>query len=203
MTCPNIFYTLNFLGIRDCSFKQRQLKLLKGAGLRLEYRQMLPFAALSCSESPLPDDMMQEVGDGWGASSHPHQWVWGLCLTGKQTEALRFIPCPRCLSQGNSRPWTPIQPSWCPSLSTRRDHRPPHHSPLFPEHLGPQPCQAPRSLQPTRWAHLGRSGRWEVKIITLLHRLGSGLRDPARAMKCRGWAAGLSPEPLQPRISFP
>ena len=125
-----------------------------------------------------------------------------LLLMGKQTEALRFVPCPNSQSR-NGRPWTPIQPSWCPSLSARLDHRPPHHSPLFPEHLGPQPCQAPRSLQPTLWAHLGHSGGWEVKIIAPLHRLGSGLRDPARAMKCRGWAAGLSPEPFQPRILFP
>lgn len=193
---PQHFLYPQLLGIRDCSFKQQQLKAVEGGRSEVKYRQMLPFAALSCSESPLPTsslsgppDMMQEVGDGW-RPPHPHQWVWGLYLTGKQTEALRFIPCPRCLSQGNSRPGLPSA-FLVPSLSARLDHRPPHHSPLFPKHLSPQPCQAPRSLQPTRWAHLGRSGRWKSRSSPCFTGWGADSRSPARAMKCREWAAGL------------
>lgn len=150
-----------------------------------------------------PDDMMQEGGDGWGPPHTHTDGCWDSVSDGKANGGTEVRLLSQLSQSRNGRPWTPIQPSWCPSLSARLDHRPPHHSPLFPEHLGPQPCQAPRILQPTLWAHLGCSGCWEVKIITPLHRLGSGLRDPARVMKCWGWAAGLSPEPFQPRISFP
>ena len=144
--CPNSFYTLNFLGIRGCSSKQRQRRLLKGVGLRLQYRKMLPFAALYYSKSPFRDHLMTRCwrgGDGWGP---PHTHTDGCgdpASDGKASRGTEVRPLSQVSQSRNGRPWTPIQPSWCPSLSARLDHRPPHHSPLFPEHLGPWPCQAP------------------------------------------------------------
>lgn len=200
--CPNSFYTLNFLGIRGWFFQAAANEAVEGGRSEVTIQANVTICSPLLLRVPFqgpPDDKMLEGGDGWGP---PHTHTDGCgdpASDGKANRGTEVRPLSQVSQSRNGRPWTPIQPSWCPSLSTRLDHRPPYHSPSFPEHLGPRPCQDPGSLQPTHWAHLG----WEVKIIAPLHRLGSGLRDLARAMKCRGWAAGVSPEPFQPRNSFP